>query len=200
LCRPLCCRLVLSSCRCLVLSLSSYCATLSSSNCAGWLLPLFMSHRHLVFSLRHTLVLSSSSHYAILSLSHCAVWLLCNLSSRCCLVLSSSSHCATIASSCASWLLCCLLSSHCAALLWSCCAPASCCMASIKRCCRLSWKCRRFRCRPQLVLTTWCRVFPTRRPDTADVSATSCDVGFFFSVSYVVSLPNCRHVVVVTTH
>jgi hypothetical protein len=41
-----------------------------------------------------------------------------------------------------------------------------------------------------LVLTTWCRVFP-------DVSATSCDVGFFFSVSYVVSLPNCRHVVVV---
>jgi hypothetical protein len=65
---------------------------------------------------------------------------------------------------------------------------------------QLSWKCWRFRCRPQLVLTTWCRVFPTRRPDTADVSATSCDVGFFFSVSYVVSLPNCRHVVVVTTH
>jgi hypothetical protein len=64
----------------------------------------------------------------------------------------------------------------------------------------LSWKCRRFRCRLQLVLTTWCRVFPTRRPDTADVSATSCDVGFFFSVSYVMSLPNCRHVVVVTTH
>jgi len=63
----------------------------------------------------------------------------------------------------------------------------------------LSWKCRFFRCRPQLVLTTWCRVFPTRRPDTADVSATSCDVGFFSSVSYVVSLPNCRHVVVVTT-
>jgi hypothetical protein len=31
------------------------------------------------------------------------------------------------------------------------------------------------------------------------VSATSCDVGFFFSVSYVMSLPNCRHVVVVTT-
>jgi hypothetical protein len=45
---------------------------------------------------------------------------------------------------------------------------------------KLSWKCRRFRCCPQLVLTTWCRVFPTRRPDTADVSATSCDVGFFF--------------------
>ena len=64
----------------------------------------------------------------------------------------------------------------------------------------LRWKCRRFRCRPKLVLTTWCRVFPTRRPDTADVSATSCDVGFFISVSYVVSLPNCRHVVVVTTH
>ena len=61
----------------------------------------------------------------------------------------------------------------------------------------LSWKFRRFRCRPQLVLTTWCRVFPTRQPDTANVSATSCDVGFFFSVSYVVSLPNCRHVVVV---
>ena len=57
---------------------------------------------------------------------------------------------------------------------------------------RLSWKCRSFRCRPQLVLTC---VFPTRRPDTADVSATSCDVGFFFSVSYVVSLPNSRHVV-----
>jgi hypothetical protein len=56
----------------------------------------------------------------------------------------------------------------------------------------LSWKCRHFRCRPQLVLTTWCRVFLTRRPDTADVSATSCDVGFFFSVSYVVSLPYCR--------
>ena len=53
----------------------------------------------------------------------------------------------------------------------------------------LSWKCRRFRCRPQLVLTTCLRVFLTRRPDTADVSATSCDVGFFFSVSYVVSLP-----------
>ena len=65
---------------------------------------------------------------------------------------------------------------------------------------RLSWKCRRFRCRPQLVLTTWCCVFPTRRPNAADVSATSCDVGFFFSVSYVVLLPNCRHVVVVTTH
>jgi len=63
----------------------------------------------------------------------------------------------------------------------------------------LSWKCRRFRCRPQLVLKTCLRVFPTRRTDTADVSATSCDVGFFFSVSYVVSLPNCRHVVVVTT-
>jgi hypothetical protein len=61
----------------------------------------------------------------------------------------------------------------------------------------LSWKCRHFRCRPQLVLTTWCHVFPTRRPDTADVSATSCDVVLFFSVSYVVSLPNCRHVVVV---
>ena len=60
---------------------------------------------------------------------------------------------------------------------------------------QLSWKCRFFRCRPQLILTTWCRVFPTRRPDTAVVSATSCDVGFFFSVSYVVSLPNCRHVV-----
>jgi hypothetical protein len=63
----------------------------------------------------------------------------------------------------------------------------------------LSWKCRRFRCRPQLVLTTWFRVFPTPWPDTADVSATSCDVGFYFSVSYVVSLPNCQHVVVVTT-
>jgi hypothetical protein len=59
----------------------------------------------------------------------------------------------------------------------------------------LSWKCRFFRCRPLLVLKTCLRVFPTRRPDTADVSATSCDVGFFFSVSYVVSLPNCRHVV-----
>ncbi len=63
----------------------------------------------------------------------------------------------------------------------------------------LSWKCRRFRCRTQLVLTTWCRIFPTRRPNTANVSATSCDVGFFFSVSYVVSLPNCRNVVVGTT-
>ncbi len=48
---------------------------------------------------------------------------------------------------------------------------------------------------------TWCRVFPTRRPDMADVSATSCDVGFFFSVLYVVSLPNCWHVLVVNrTH
>ena len=56
----------------------------------------------------------------------------------------------------------------------------------------LSWNCRCFRCCPQLVLTTWFRVFPTRRPDTANVSATSCDVGFIFSVSYVVSLPNCR--------
>ncbi len=61
---------------------------------------------------------------------------------------------------------------------------------------RLSWKCRFFRCRPQLVLKTCLRVFPTRRPDTADMSATSCDVGFFFSMSYVVSLRNCRHVVV----
>ena len=26
----------------------------------------------------------------------------------------------------------------------------------------LSWKCCHFRCRPQLVLTTWFRVFPTR--------------------------------------
>ena len=33
----------------------------------------------------------------------------------------------------------------------------------------LSWKCRHFRCRPQLVLMTWCGVFLTRRPDTADV-------------------------------
>jgi len=63
----------------------------------------------------------------------------------------------------------------------------------------LSWKCCHFRCRLQLVLKACLRVFPTRRPDTVDVSATSCDVGFFFSVSYVVSLPNCRHVVVVTT-
>jgi hypothetical protein len=31
----------------------------------------------------------------------------------------------------------------------------------------LSWKCSHFRCRPQLVLTTCLRVFPTRRPDTA---------------------------------
>jgi len=64
---------------------------------------------------------------------------------------------------------------------------------------QLSWKCCCFRCRPQVVLKTCLRVFPTRWPDTADVSATSCDVGFFFSVSYVVSLPNCRHVMVVTT-
>jgi len=37
--------------------------------------------------------------------------------------------------------------------------------------------------------------------DTADVSVTSCDVGFFFSMSvpYAMLLPNCRHVVVVTT-
>jgi hypothetical protein len=56
----------------------------------------------------------------------------------------------------------------------------------------LSWKCRRFRCRPKLVLMTCLPVFPTRRPDTANVSATSCDVGFFFAVSYVLSLPNCH--------
>jgi hypothetical protein len=61
----------------------------------------------------------------------------------------------------------------------------------------LSWKCRRFRCRPQLVLTICLRVFPSCRHDMANVSATSCDVGYFFSVSYVVSLPNCRHVAVV---
>ncbi len=67
--------------------------------------------------------------------------------------------------------------------------------------CHLSWKCRHFRCRQQLVLKTFHRVFPTWRPDMADVSATSwCDVGFFFSVSYVMSLPTCRHVVVVTTN
>jgi hypothetical protein len=65
---------------------------------------------------------------------------------------------------------------------------------------KLSWKCRRFRCCQQLVLKTCLRVFPTRQPDTADVSATSCDVEFFFSVSYVMSLLNCRHVVVVSTH
>ncbi len=65
---------------------------------------------------------------------------------------------------------------------------------------QLSWKCCFFRCRPQLVLKTCLCVFPTRRPDTADVSATSCDVGFFFSVSYVVSLPNCRHVVVCSNY
>jgi len=63
---------------------------------------------------------------------------------------------------------------------------------------KLSWKCRRFRCRPQLVLKTRLRVFPTQRPDTADVSVISCDVRFFCSVSYVMSLPNCRHVMVVT--
>jgi len=45
-----------------------------------------------------------------------------------------------------------------------------------------SWKCHFFRCRPQLVLKTCLCVFPTRRPDMADVSATSCDVGFFFCV------------------
>jgi len=60
---------------------------------------------------------------------------------------------------------------------------------------QLSWKCCFFRCHPQLVLKTCLCVLLTRWPDTADVSATSCDVGFFFSVSYVVSLPNCRHVV-----
>ena len=76
-------------------------------------------------------------------------------------------------------------------------------LASVKIICLsvpvLSWKCRCFRCHPQLVLRTCLGVFPTRWSDMADVSATSCDVGFFFSVSYVVSLPNCRHDVVVTT-
>ncbi len=38
--------------------------------------------------------------------------------------------------------------------------------AQVMRPASLSWKCRRFRCRPQLVLTTWFRVFPTRQPDT----------------------------------
>jgi hypothetical protein len=74
------------------------------------------------------------------------------------------------------------------------------CDADEISCAGLSWKCRRFRCHPLLVLTTCLCVFPTRRPDTADVSATSCDVGFFFSVSYVVMLPDCRHVVGVTTY
>ena len=64
----------------------------------------------------------------------------------------------------------------------------------------LSWKCRRLKCRQKLFLTTFHYVFPTQRHDTADVSATSCDVGFFFSVSYVVSWTTCRHVVVVTTY
>ena len=64
----------------------------------------------------------------------------------------------------------------------------------------LSWKCRRLRCRQKLFLTTFHYVFPTQRHDTANVSATSCDVGFFFSVSYVVSWTTCRHVVVVTTY
>jgi hypothetical protein len=45
---------------------------------------------------------------------------------------------------------------------------------------RLSWKCRFFRCCPQLVLKTCLCVLLTRWPDTTDVSATSCDVGFFF--------------------
>ena len=67
-------------------------------------------------------------------------------------------------------------------------------------CAPLSWKCCCFRCRQQLVLKTCLRVFLTRRPDTANVSATSCDVGLFFSVSYVMSLHNSHHVVIVTTH
>ena len=45
-----CCRLVLSS--------SSHCATLSSSNRAGWLLRRLSLCRRLILSLRHTLVLS----------------------------------------------------------------------------------------------------------------------------------------------
>ncbi len=62
----------------------------------------------------------------------------------------------------------------------------------------LSGKCRRYRCCPQLVLTTCLRVFPSCRPNAADVLATSCNISFF-SVLYVVSLSNCRHVVAVTT-
>ena len=45
--------------------------------------------------------------------------------------------------------------------------------SSVARLSQHSWKCHHFRCRPHLVLTTCLRVFPTRRPDTADVSATS---------------------------
>ncbi len=43
-------------------------------------------------------------------------------------------------------------------------------------------------------------VFPTGLPDTPDVSASSCDVGFFYSVLCAMSLPNCQHVVGVTTY
>jgi hypothetical protein len=64
---------------------------------------------------------------------------------------------------------------------------------------RLSWKCCHFRCHQQLVLKTCLHVFPACQPDTADVLATSCDVGFIFSVLYVVSLLNCRLVVVVVS-
>jgi hypothetical protein len=80
--------IALSSCPLLVL----YCAALSSSNRAGWLLRRLSSCRPLVFSSRRTLVLLSSSHCDAVSLSHRAIWLLRCPSSRRRLVLSSSSH------------------------------------------------------------------------------------------------------------
>ena len=66
----------------LVLSSSSSCAALSSSNRTGWLLRRLSSRHRLVFSSRRTLVLSSSSRCTAILSSHRAVWLLRRLSSR----------------------------------------------------------------------------------------------------------------------
>ena len=112
----------------------SHCTAALPSHRADWLL-----HRLLVFLSHRTLVLLTSSRFTTLSSSHCDVWLLRHLSSRYRLVLLSSSHCATsrhlalagccVASRCTN-----LSSYRCTALLSSRCEPASCCVASIKRC------------------------------------------------------------------
>ena len=157
------------------LSPSSRCATLSSSCCAS-----LLSHH-----------LTSSSCCAAHSSSHRSDWLLCQLLMPHLLVVLSSRH-LIVSLSCRLVVL-----SSCRLVVLSSCllvvSSSRCLIVSLS--CRLSWKFCRFRCRQQLVLTTCFRVFPTCRPDTADVLATSCDVGLFFSVSCVVSLPNCRHVV-----
>jgi hypothetical protein len=159
------------------LTSSSCCAAHSSSHRSDWLLcQLLMPHLLVVLSSRH-LIVSLSCRLVVLSSCRLVVLSSCRLVvlSSCRLVVLSSCRLVVLSS--------CLLVV----------SSSRCLIVSLS--CRLSWKFCRFRCRQQLVLTTCFRVFPTCRPDTADVLATSCDVGLFFSVSCVVSLPNCRHVV-----